>query len=51
MIQDNLIKFSTFLQQQEMKKKKDQELTTAELQKIAKLEEEIKEKEELKKLY
>ena len=30
LIQDNLIKFSTFLQQQEMRKKKDVELTKAE---------------------
>ena len=30
LIQDNLIKFSTFLQQQEMRKKKDIETTKAE---------------------
>jgi hypothetical protein len=31
LIQDNLIKFSTFLQQQEMRKKKDLDATEAEL--------------------
>jgi len=47
MIQDNLIKFSTFLQQQEMRQRKDLELTAIEKKKIEQLEEEFREKEAL----
>lgn len=42
MIQDNLIKFSTFLQQQETRKFKDSEATKVEKAKIILLDEEIK---------
>lgn len=41
MIQENLIKFSTFLQQQEMRKKKDNELNDQEERKIQQLKDEI----------
>ena len=51
MIQDNLIKFSTFLQQQEMRRKKDTELYYGEQKKIEQLVQEIDEKEMLKKIY
>lgn len=51
MIQDNLIKFSTFLQQQEMRKKKDMELTGVEGKKIEQLDEEIREKNEQLYIY
>jgi DNA repair exonuclease SbcCD ATPase subunit len=51
LIQENLIKFSTFLQQQEMRKKKDQELKGLEEKKIEQLEEEILEKNQLHELY
>lgn len=51
MIQDNLIKFSTFLQQQEMRKKKDMELTQAEVKKIEQLDIEIREKTEQMEIY
>ena len=45
MIQDNLIKFSTFLQQQEMQKKKNIASTNQEKQRIQQLNEEIQEKQ------
>lgn len=51
MIQDNLIKFSTFLQQQEMRQRKDLELTAIEKKKIEQLEEEFREKEALNQMY
>ena len=38
MIQDNLIKFSTFLQQQEMQRKRDNDLYEQEQKKITLLE-------------
>lgn len=41
LIQENLIKFSTFLQQQNMRKNKDIEVTNNEMQKIAQHEADI----------
>ncbi len=51
LIQDNLIKFSTFLQQQEMRKKKDVELTQIENKRIEQLDEEIRDKIQLLEIY
>jgi len=51
LIQDNLIKFSTFLQQQEMRRVKDEELAQTEKRKIDKLEEEIGEKKQQLEIY
>ena len=44
MIQENLIKFSTFLQQQEMRMRKDNDLADQEKKRIMQLNEEIAEK-------
>jgi hypothetical protein len=51
LIQDNLIKFSTFLQQQEMRKKKDVELTRGEERKIEEYNQSIADKLLLLKVY
>jgi chromosome segregation ATPase len=51
LIQDNLIKFSTFLQQQKLRKEKDLGHTKEELKNIYDLEEEIKWKKEQLKMY
>ena len=51
MIQENLIKFSTFLQQQEMKKKKDEDMTEVEKKKIFALDDEVSEKNKQLEIY